>query len=422
MSDVESKAAASAPMAEKAVLSAILQKPEVWLGRAHGDGIGSEHFHMPGNRLMWETICARMAAEKTLELVSFIQDAGLEGTLDSMGGAGEVSQVYTFIALGQTRAWEQWIGALRETMAQRRAQRAALDLAEAADGAAAVKAANRALDSLTAALRGPAKSAGGKELAQDFVEWFEASAGGGEIPGLATGYPELDQMSGGMRPGELIVICGQPSRGKSVLMYEIADYCDQLGKRAAIFSLEMMKRELTGRLISCRGRVDFGVIMQPKLAKRRDLETLKRVILEIAKGKLTVSDDPDMTVERIAAEAQRIRDEHGELDLVVVDYIQLIDGERERGESREQEVARISMGLKRLAKRLGCPVVTGSQLNDKGQVRESRAISQDADWLLYIVDEGVKIAKMRNGKRDHVLTLFLNGKLQRFQTDKPAEE
>jgi replicative DNA helicase len=422
MNDNGNHVSPSAPLAEKAVLSAILQQPEVWLGRAHGDGLMAEHFHAPGRRLMWDTICQRVAAGKSLELVAFVQDAALEGTLDSMGGASGIGEIYSEIALGQTRAWAEWVAALRETMAQRRAQRLAVELAESDTGEAAVQVVNRALDSLSSALRGPSKSANGKELMAEFMEWFEASANGGDMPGLATGYQELDQNTGGMRPGDFIVICALPSQGKSVMMYEMADYCDQQGKRAAIFSFEVMKVPLAARLISCRGRVPLGHIMQPKLALRVDLMAMKRVIPEIAKSKLTVSDDVDMTIEGIAAEAQRIRDEHGELDLIVVDYIQLIKGSGEQGENREREVARISAGLKRLAMRMKCPVVSGSQLNDKGQARESRAIVQDADWVLYIVEEGVKVAKMRNGRRNYVLPLFLNGPMQRFQRDKPPEE
>jgi len=108
---------------------------------------------------------------------------------------------------------------------------------------------------------------------------------------------------------------------------------------------------------------------------------------------------------------------HGGLALVVVDYLQLIRGGRTKNETREEEIARVSGGLKQLAKELRCTVLSASQLNEAGQTRESRAIEQDADALLYITEDGIKIIKLRNGPRNDVLPLFLNGEMQRFTAD-----
>ena len=120
------------------------------------------------------------------------------------------------------------------------------------------------------------------------------------------------------------------------------------------------------------------------------------------------------TIDSIRAEAMRIRDAAGKLDLVVVDYIQLVDGSRGKGETREGEIAKISRGLKRMARELNCPVITASQLNEEGKTRESRAIVQDADALIYITENGLRIGKLRNGQRDKVIPLYLNGSIQRF--------
>ena len=120
------------------------------------------------------------------------------------------------------------------------------------------------------------------------------------------------------------------------------------------------------------------------------------------------------TVDTIAAEAERLRDAGG-IDLVVVDYIQLVRGNRARGESREEEIARVSGALKQLAKQLACPVLSATQLNEEGKTRESRAIAHDADALLIIEEDGVRVAKMRNGERGQLLPLILNGAIQRFE-------
>ena len=113
-----------------------------------------------------------------------------------------------------------------------------------------------------------------------------------------------------------------------------------------------------------------------------------------------------------------MRDTQGGIDLVVVDYLQLVRGNRSSRESREEEVARVSGGLKQLAKALRCPVISASQLNDNNQVRESRAIEQDCDALLFIAEDGIKVGKMRNGRRDQVLPLALDGVHQQFKPTK----
>ena len=101
--------------------------------------------------------------------------------------------------------------------------------------------------------------------------------------------------------------------------------------------------------------------------------------------------------------------------------MQIVKGERQRGETREQEVARISMAGKQMAKKFGVPVLSASQLNGAGEVRESKALEQDADTLLFIADDGVKIGKMRNGKRDSNLRLFLHGDQQKFLDYQPQK-
>lgn len=121
----------------------------------------------------------------------------------------------------------------------------------------------------------------------------------------------------------------------------------------------------------------------------------------------------------IEAECQRIKDITGELDLIVIDYMQIVKGEKLRGETREQEVARISMAGKQMAKKFGVPVLSASQLNGAGEVRESKSLEQDADTLLFIADDGVKVGKMRNGKRDQILRLFLHGDSQKFLNYQP---
>jgi replicative DNA helicase len=144
------------------------------------------------------------------------------------------------------------------------------------------------------------------------------------------------------------------------------------------------------------------------------LSKLKRGLLSFGEKKLSIDASANQSLTTIVAEAERIRDTHDGLDLVVVDYIQLVRGMRMKTETREEEIARVSGGLKQLAKKLGCPVFTATQLNIDGQTRESRAIEQDCDCLMIIADTGIEIKKLRNGIRNVTLPLILDGQHQKF--------
>ena len=199
-----------------------------------------------------------------------------------------------------------------------------------------------------------------------------------------------------------------------MLMLQIgAEFISRM-ETVAVFSLEMMDHEIIGRLVSVLGRVDYGTITQPRTAVKGDMQRIQRGVGQLIDSKLWIDSSAGQTIESIQTEAERIRDVSGSLSLVVVDYLQLIRGFRSKGETREEEIARVSGGLKQLAKRLGCPVISASQLNEQGQTRESRAIEQDADALLFIVDDGIKVGKLRNGQRNDLLPLYLDGAGQRF--------
>jgi replicative DNA helicase len=181
----------------------------------------------------------------------------------------------------------------------------------------------------------------------------------------------------------------------------------------------MMESEIIGRLVTVCGHVKYGAITQPRTAVKNDFAKIQTAVTKLKDAPLWIDASAGQSIDTITVEAEMIRDREGKLDLVVVDYLQLIRGNRARGESREEEVARVSGGLKQLAKRLACPVLSASQLNEEGKTRESRAIEQDADVLLGIFEEGIKVGKLRNGERGTILPLYLNGEMQKFTSFKP---
>ena len=402
----------SAHTSEKAVISSIL-KDAALLKRAAADGVTADSFHHPDTRTLWEA-CRELPASDNnqYDLISLIQHLNEAGKLDRIGGPGQVVECYNYAPT--PAGWTQWVLTLKEFQARRLAQQAARQIADAEDATSAIDSFRTTLQSLQQVVSGKQRSIDAEKASKQFITNMLKDYNSGGLPGMSTGIAELDEICGGMRPGEFWVIAGKPSRGKSVLMLQIASKFISDQRPVAIHSLEMMTHEVIGRLISVMTHTNYGSITQPRTAAKHELQKIQTGVEQISSAPLWIDSSSNQSIDSIAAEAERIRDLHGSLDLVVVDYLQLIRGSRSSRESREEEVARVSGGLKQLAKHLQCPVISASQLNDNNQVRESRAIEQDADALLFIAEDGLKVGKLRNGRRDVVLPLRLNGQYQEF--------
>ena len=402
----------AAATSEKAVISSILKDASL-LKRAAADGLSADSFHHPDTKTLWEA-CRELPASEAnqFDLIAVVQHLTDQDRLDRIGGASQVVECYSYAPT--PAGWSQWVSTLKEYQARRLAQSAAREIATADDAAGAIASFRTTLQSLQQVVSGKQRSIDAEKAGQQFIETLLRDYNSGELPGASTGIAEIDEICGGMRPGEFWVIAGKPSRGKSVLMLQIASKFIADGKPVAIHSLEMMNHEVIGRLISVLTHTNYGAITQPRTAAKHELQKIQRGVEQISSSHLWIDSSSNQSIDSIAAEAERIRDLHGSLDLVVVDYLQLIRGSRSSRESREEEVARVSGGLKQLAKHLRCPVISASQLNDNNQVRESRAIEQDADALIFIAEDGLKIGKLRNGQRDVVLPLRLNGQYQHF--------
>lgn len=402
---------AFAETAEAAIISALCEDPGRFLPRLKAARITEEFFHT--YRRAFSCIRAFIETTGGFHPVAFQQYAETNGDWDRIGGSG----VFDLILPGfhGPGGWPVWVRQVSDAYALRAAYDLAERVRECQDNGSAENALKDALERMQAAKGGGTRSVRAEEAVRAFFESFVADRESGDIPGRSTGIAELDAVSGGMKPGELWVVCGQTSRGKSVLMQQIA--CDVIlsGGHAAIFSLEMERAEIVGRMVSCIAGLNYGTITQPRTMTRKDefrklMETTER----LRNLEFSIDDRAGMTVDDIESECEMIAAEKP-LNLIVVDYLQLVENERRKGETREQEVARVSRKLKQLAKKQKCPVLSASQLNDEGKVRESRAIAQDASALLFIADEGVKIGKLRNGRRDDLLPIILNGEKQRFE-------
>ena len=260
---------------------------------------------------------------------------------------------------------------------------------------------------------------------------------GREVTGLATHYIEFDKMTSGLQNSELIIIAARPSMGKTAWAINIAQNCAvKDGKVVAIFSLEMSKESLLRRMLASEAMVGSRKL-QTGFIPREDRGKLIAALDRLMTSKMFVDDTPGITLAEMRAKARRLRQQEGKLDLIVIDYLQLMTGTKTGGkgfENRTQEVSSISRGLKALAKELGVPVVALSQLSrgseqrtggDKkpllSDLRESGSIEQDADVVAFIhreeyydrENEDLKgkaeiiIAKQRNGPTGSVKMAYL---------------
>lgn len=258
-----------------------------------------------------------------------------------------------------------------------------------------------------------------------------------EISGLRTGYRDLDYVLGGLQKSDLVLLGARPSMGKTAFAVNIAENAGILDKkRVVIFSLEMSANMLARRIISSRAEANSTHLKAGRTSVR-EWKRIARLLTDTKKNDtpIYINDTSGSGVEAIRRECRRLQAENG-LDLIIIDYLQLMTT-RERADNREQEIARISRGLKALAKEMNCPVIALSQLSralegrrDKrpmlSDLRESGAIEQDADVVMFLYRESyydlsnsddsteVIIAKQRNGETGTV-RLDFRGEYMRFE-------
>jgi replicative DNA helicase len=216
------------------------------------------------------------------------------------------------------------------------------------------------------------------------------------ITGVPTGFTDLDEMTSGLQPSDLIIVAARPSMGKTSLVLNMAQHVGtKTGKTVGLFSLEMSKEQLFLRMLTAEARIDAHRLRRGFLGEK-DWGRLSQAIGTLSETKIFIDDSPSIGTLEMRAKTRRLSAEHG-LDLVIIDYIQLMQG-RGRFENRTLELASISRSLKGLAKELSVPIVVLSQLSrapesradrrpQLSDLRESGALEQDADVVLFIYRE-----------------------------------
>ena len=260
-----------------------------------------------------------------------------------------------------------------------------------------------------------------RQVVMNALEKIEkASKMSGTVTGIPTGFIDLDYRTAGLQPSDLILVAARPSMGKTAFVLNIARYVAfHEAKSVAIFSLEMSKEQLVNRLFSLESRVDAQALRTGNLSDA-DWEKLVEGAGIIGDSKLIIDDTPGISISELRSKCRKYKLEQG-LDIIIIDYLQLMTGSGRGTESRQQEISDISRSLKALARELNVPVVALSQLSRAveqrpdhrpmmSDLRESGAIEQDADVVMFIYRDDyynkdtelkgiseIIIAKQRNG-------------------------
>ncbi len=438
------------PEAERAVLGAMLLDPGARLHIV--DKIRDEEFYLESHRIIFKACIDLYEKGEATDLVTVRNQLAENGLLEQVGGASylsslvdtlpDVANVIHYAEIVHDKSVKRRLMAA----AQRILTTCSLDHGEAAE---AVESAQKdvfkiAEDTLSGGLVHV------RDITDREIENINKSREShSTLTGLDTGFIRLNEMTSGLQRKDLVILAARPSMGKTSLGINICAHAAlRNGKKVAVFSLEMAAEQLVRRLLSAEARVDQKRISGGYLAKA-DWPKLEMASQALREMDLWIDDTPGITALELSAKARRLKQEHG-LDLVMVDYMQLMSGGG-RFSSRNEEVSAISRSLKGVAKELDVPVLVLSQLSRQPErrggdhrpqlsdLRESGSIEQDADVVMFIIRPSVYdrdaedprhaeliISKQRNGPIgdidlvfQHEYTRFENADFSRQESDGP---
>lgn len=418
----------SAPDAERGLISCLFNWPEK-----------IEHappavcFYHPAHRHIVSAMMLLSETGKPISAISVTHQLRQQGVLDLVGGAAEVSTIASEIPIPSHL--DHYTSTIREAELLRRNMeahaRSIAQLAAATTGTGqALVAIDTAKGYIEEAGRVPGQLLKGRSIGQiihDVLgEIEERSKRGGRIPGISTGFHNIDKATGGFQPGHVWIFAGMQGDGKSTIMQNCVESAAIDGAKVRWYPLEMPANEQAFRMLCSNARVANDALYTGMLSQGEQMAvaTAARKMQDLG---IEIVDVADATATDIFADIER-----SECDIAVVDYLQLMDEPNaKKSDTRESILAGISRRQKRLARRTGKTIINASQLNDDGKLRECRAIGMDADKVLVVqkfedkkfetgTDDGrrnVWCEKNRGGRRHWTQAMRFNGSIFQFQED-----
>ncbi len=394
--------------------------------------VRADDFYKPAHRKIYDAVVALFGRGEAVDSVTVAEELRRNGQLEEVGGKPYLFHLVNSVPAASNAT--QYARIVEETSILRRmieaTQQAAAMAFESAEDV------DHIVDQVEALIFSVAEKRLGdrfshiRDLLHEHLEHVEAlQLSGAAVTGVPTGFVDLDNLTSGLQPSNLVIVAARPSFGKTSFALNIAQQAAvEHAVPVAIFSLEMSKMELVQRLVCAEALVDVQKLRTGRLSDQ-DWSRLATAVGRLADAPIYIDDTESVTVLEIRAKARRLKQKSG-LGLVIIDYLQLMSGPR-RSENRQQEISEISRSLKILARELQVPVIAVSQLSravearqDKrpmlADLRESGALEQDADIVLFIyrdevynrdsTDKGtaeILLAKHRNGPVGRMKLTFL---------------
>jgi replicative DNA helicase len=420
--------------AERSILGAIMLDNLAFNQAA--EHLKPDDFSLDSHRRIYSRMVDLAESSRPIDIITLVEELDRNKELQSVGDAGYVSSLLDGVP--DRPSIEHYVKIVRDKALLRglihTANTAIARAAEQSDLAEDI------LNDTEAAIFGLSEKRIGRgflgitEIVRDSFGSIDALLQRGQrITGLATHYTDLDEMTSGLQKSDLVILAARPSMGKTAFVMNIAENAAIEDKKVVgIFSLEMSREALLLRLLCSRARVDSHKMRTGSLW-RDDMNKVSHAMEELASSPIFIDDTPGVSLSEMRAKARRLKQSQGTLDLIIVDYLQLMSGGAKRFENRTQEVSSISRGLKALAKEMQVPVIALSQLSrapesrggdhrpQLADLRESGSIEQDADLVMFIFREEVYkqddpdlqgraeiiIAKQRNGPIGRVHMAFI---------------
>ena len=384
--------------AEKTILGAILLD-----NAAHSEAaevLEADDFSLDSHRRIFLRMTELMDEQRAVDIVTLANELSRHNEIESVGGVAYLASlteglpmrpvIADYIRIVKDKSLLRKLMLICSAAIQRAADRSSTALSVFADVE------GQMLEVAQKAVSGNLRSvANSVEIAGGFDPYLKPIINAEVQQGMPTGFVDVDRVTGGLRRGELIIIAARPSMGKTAMGINIAANCalDQ-GAVVAFFSLEMTRQALEKRLLASNGRVNVRRAMSGEFLSTMEKEKLSEALVRLVESELYIDDTPAMTPTQIRAKARRLKQKCGRLDLLVVDYLQLVTAGH-RTENRRIEVEICSRAMKAMAKELDVPVValaqvgrSSEQRTDKRPVladlREAGGIEQDADIVQFI--------------------------------------
>jgi replicative DNA helicase len=362
--------------AEQAVLGSLLLDASAWFNVS--DVVRAEDFYRPDHRTIFDAIRVLATNQKPTDAVTVAEHLERHGQLSDVGGLAYLGTLARDTpTAANVRAYAEIV---HERSLLRQLIQTGTEIAASGyntEGETARELVDRAEQGVFAIAEAGARAGGGARLVAEMLpavidqidEWHSNPD---KMRGLATGFADFDKMTGGLRPGDLVIIAGRPSMGKSTLAVNMAEYAavnPSIRAPVAIFSMEMPSEQIITRMLASIGGVPLGSLRSGRIADE-DWARITSATSQLSEAKIFIDETPALTPTDLRARARRLKREHG-LGLVVVDYLQLMQVPGNK-ENRATEIAEISRGLKVLAKELAVPVIALSQLNRSVEQREHK--------------------------------------------------